>query len=100
MKKLMGEARITMILDGLSIAEGPYPFFGESQEAMAQLMRKNYLPETRFVTGYTSPLVELGGDLTLFARALVRMACRTASASSLSAWHWRVTLRRTSPSSS
>ena len=42
----LGEARITTVLDGLRPGDGPYPTFGadQSQEAMAELMRENFLP--------------------------------------------------------
>jgi glyoxylase-like metal-dependent hydrolase (beta-lactamase superfamily II) len=64
----LGDARITTVLDGLRPGEGPYPTFGadQSQEAMAELMRENYLPEDRFANGFTPTLVEMGDDLVLF----------------------------------
>ncbi|WP_370194353.1 MULTISPECIES: MBL fold metallo-hydrolase [Aurantimonas] len=64
----LGDARITTILDGLRPGEGPYPTFGadQSQEAMAELMRANYLPETQFVNGFTPVLVDLDDNLVLF----------------------------------
>lgn len=64
----LGEARITTILDGLRPGDGPYPTFGadQSQEAMAELMHENYLPEDRFANGFTPTLVELDDNLILF----------------------------------
>ncbi|WP_245515106.1 MBL fold metallo-hydrolase [Jiella endophytica] len=64
----LGEARITTVLDGARHGDGPYPTFGKdrSQEEMAALMRANFLPETRFVNGFTPVLVELNDNLILF----------------------------------
>lgn len=63
----LGDATITMILDGLREGEGPFPTFGhdQSQEAMAALMRENRLPEKRFVNGFTPVLLQFGDDLIL-----------------------------------
>ncbi|MCE7029545.1 MBL fold metallo-hydrolase [Jiella avicenniae] len=64
----LGEARITTILDGARHGDGPHPTFGadRSQEEMAALLRANFLPETRYVNGYTPVLVELDDNLILF----------------------------------
>ena len=64
----LGEARITTILDGTRHGDGPHPTFGadRSAEEMAALMRANFLPETRFVNGFTPVLVELDDNLILF----------------------------------
>ncbi|MAU95193.1 MAG: MBL fold metallo-hydrolase [Fulvimarina sp.] len=64
----LGDARITTILDGTRHADGPHPTFGKdrSQEEMAALMRANFLPETRFVNGFTPTLIELANELVLF----------------------------------
>ncbi|GAB1581091.1 MBL fold metallo-hydrolase [Phyllobacterium phragmitis] len=64
----VGEFEVTTILDGLRPGDGPYPTFGanQSQEAMAELMRQNFLPETKFVNGFTPTLVNTGSELVLF----------------------------------
>lgn len=64
----LGYARVTTILDGERPGDGPYPTFGmdESQDAMAELMRANFLPEERIVSYFTPVLVELDDNLVLF----------------------------------
>lgn len=64
----LGEARITTVLDGARYGDGPHPTFGadRSQEEVAALMRRNFLPETRYVNGFTPVLVELDDNLVLF----------------------------------
>ncbi|MER0237684.1 MBL fold metallo-hydrolase [Fulvimarina sp. MAC8] len=64
----LGYARITTVLDGERPGDGPYPTFGmeQSQEAMAELMRANFLPESRIVSTFTPTLVELDDNLVLF----------------------------------
>ena len=65
---MIGDARVTMILDGIRVGEGPHPTFGENQsaEAVATLMRDNFLPESRFATGFTPVVVEIGEERVLF----------------------------------
>ncbi|MBO0661406.1 MBL fold metallo-hydrolase [Jiella sp. MQZ9-1] len=65
---VLGEARITTVLDGAMHNDGPYPIFGKdrSQEEMAALMRANFLPETRFVNHFTPTLIALDDNLILF----------------------------------
>ena len=64
----LGEARITTVLDGARHGDGPHPTFGadRSQEEMAALLRANFLPENRYVNGFTPVLVELDDNLILF----------------------------------
>ncbi|KQT44540.1 MBL fold metallo-hydrolase [Aureimonas sp. Leaf454] len=64
----IGDAIVTVVLDGLRPGDGPHPTFGENQsaEAVATLMRENFLPETRFVNGFNPALVEIGDMLVLF----------------------------------
>jgi glyoxylase-like metal-dependent hydrolase (beta-lactamase superfamily II) len=64
----LGNFEVTTILDGLRPGDGPYPTFGadQNQEAVGELMRKNFLPETKFVNGFTPVLVNTGSDLVLF----------------------------------
>ncbi|MCQ8782939.1 MBL fold metallo-hydrolase [Mangrovibrevibacter kandeliae] len=64
----LGEAKVTTILDGTRPGDGPYPTFGSDQsaEAMAALMRENYLPEDKFVNMFNPVVIEIGGELVLF----------------------------------
>ncbi|MEN3792534.1 MBL fold metallo-hydrolase [Fulvimarina sp. MAC3] len=64
----LGYARITTVLDGLRPGDGPHPTFGmeQSQDAMAELMRANFLPEQRIISYFTPTLVELDDNLILF----------------------------------
>ncbi|GGA77844.1 MBL fold metallo-hydrolase [Brucella endophytica] len=64
----LGDFEVTTILDGLRPGDGPYPTFGanQSEAAMAELMRQNFLPESKFVNGFTPVLVNTGSDLVLF----------------------------------
>ncbi|SDP68230.1 Glyoxylase, beta-lactamase superfamily II [Phyllobacterium sp. YR620] len=64
----LGEYEITTVLDGLRPGDGPYPTFGanQTQEAVSQLMRANFLPETKFVNGFSPVLINTGSDLILF----------------------------------
>lgn len=64
----LGEYEITTLLDGLRPGDGPHPTFGanQTQEKVAELMRANFLPETKFVNGFAPVLVNTGTDLVLF----------------------------------
>jgi glyoxylase-like metal-dependent hydrolase (beta-lactamase superfamily II) len=64
----LGDATVTIVLDGLRPGDGPHPTFGADQgaEAVAELMRANFLPEKRFVNGFLPVLVETGDRLVLF----------------------------------
>ena len=63
----LGDARITVILDGVRPGEGPHPTFGENQsaEAVGDLMAANQLPRDRFVNFFNVAIVELGGQTVL-----------------------------------
>ena len=63
----LGDFEITALLDGLRPGDGPFPTFGanQSQEAVAELMRANFLPETKFVNGFTPVLINTGSELVL-----------------------------------
>ncbi|WP_224007474.1 MBL fold metallo-hydrolase [Aureimonas sp. SA4125] len=65
---MIGEARVTTVLDGLRPGDGPHPIFGENQsaETVAALMRENLLPETRFANGFIPVVVEIAGSRVLF----------------------------------
>ncbi|MEF2074187.1 MBL fold metallo-hydrolase [Consotaella sp. CSK11QG-6] len=64
----LGDVRVTTVLDGVRIADGPHPTFGadQSADAVAALMRENRLPERRFVNMFNPALLEIGGELVLF----------------------------------
>jgi len=63
----IGEAKLTVILDGIRPGEGPHPTFGEDQsaEAVADLMAANHLPRDRFVNFFNVVVVELGDQRIL-----------------------------------
>ncbi|GGD35206.1 MBL fold metallo-hydrolase [Aureimonas glaciei] len=65
---MIGEARVTMVLDGIRPGDGPHPTFGENQsaETVAELMRDNLLPETRFANGFIPVIVEIAEQRVLF----------------------------------
>ncbi|MBZ3691510.1 MBL fold metallo-hydrolase [Phyllobacterium calauticae] len=64
----LGEFEVTTLLDGLRLSDGPFPTFGadQSQEKVAELMRVNFLPETKFVNGFAPVLINTGAELILF----------------------------------
>ncbi|MEJ1118238.1 MULTISPECIES: MBL fold metallo-hydrolase [Phyllobacterium] len=63
----LGDFEITTLLDGLRPGDGPHPTFGanQTQETVAELMRNNFLPETKFVNGFTPVLINTGSDVVL-----------------------------------
>ncbi|MGO4317946.1 MBL fold metallo-hydrolase [Agrobacterium sp. MCAB5] len=63
----IGDARITCLLDGVSIAEGFDPIYGPDQDrgAMQELMRANALPEDRFASSLMPVAVQLGDQLVV-----------------------------------
>lgn len=63
----LGEAEITVILDGVRPGEGPHPTFGENQsaEAVGDLMAANQLPRDRFVNFFNVVVVNVGGQTVL-----------------------------------
>ncbi len=63
----LGEARVTVVLDGVRPGEGPHPTFGEDQtaEAVGDLMAANRLPRDRFVNFFNVVIVETGGQTVL-----------------------------------
>jgi glyoxylase-like metal-dependent hydrolase (beta-lactamase superfamily II) len=65
---MLGEFQVTALLDGYGQNDGPHPIFGMDQpaEAVHELARANFLPETRFENSYTPILVNTGSDLVLF----------------------------------
>lgn len=63
----VGDAEVTVILDGIRPGEGPFPTFGEdqSQEAVGALMEANLLPPARFANFFHPVLLRLGDELVL-----------------------------------
>jgi glyoxylase-like metal-dependent hydrolase (beta-lactamase superfamily II) len=68
----LGDLTVTTILDGMRPGEGPHPTFGADQpsEAVAELMRENFLPADRMVNPFTPVLVGAGSELVLFDTGL------------------------------
>lgn len=64
----LGGFTVVTLSDGMRPGDGPHPTFGEDQspEAVAELMAENFLPETRFVNGFTPTLVDTGSETILF----------------------------------
>ncbi|MEG6507585.1 MBL fold metallo-hydrolase [Methyloligella sp. 2.7D] len=64
----LGTFEITMVADARAMLDGPWPIVGEDQEpeVVAQLMRANLLPESRFRPGFTPMVVNTGEALILF----------------------------------
>ncbi|WP_127145690.1 MBL fold metallo-hydrolase [Pelagibacterium montanilacus] len=64
----LGGFTILTVSDGMRPGDGPHPTFGEDQdpEAVAELMAENFLPETRFVNGFTPTLIDTGNEVILF----------------------------------
>ncbi|KAA0972714.1 MBL fold metallo-hydrolase [Aureimonas fodinaquatilis] len=63
----VGDAKVTVILDGVRPGDGPFPTFGEDQtaEAVAELMEANMLPSNQFVNFFHPVVVETGGQTVL-----------------------------------
>jgi glyoxylase-like metal-dependent hydrolase (beta-lactamase superfamily II) len=63
---------VTTISDGVRVATGPYPIFGQNQSpsTVANLLEKNFLPTDRFANGFTPTLVNMGTELVLFDTGL------------------------------
>lgn len=64
----VGDFQVITLLDGKRPGKGPHPTFGANQtpEAVAELMRENFLPETTFVNGFTPVLIDTGEERVLF----------------------------------
>lgn len=64
----LGDFTVLTLSDGMRPGDGPHPIFGQDQspEAVAELMRENFLPETSFVNGFTPTLVDTGSEVVLF----------------------------------
>ena len=68
----LGNFEITTLRDGGRPGDGPHPTFGANQpaEAMAELMKTNFLPADKFVNTFTPTLVNTGSELILFDTGL------------------------------
>lgn len=68
----LGDFEVTTISDGVRVATGPYPIFGQNQSpsTVADLLEKNFLPTDRFANGFTPILVNTGTELVLFDTGL------------------------------
>ncbi len=64
---VIGEAKVTQVLDGVRQGDGPHPIFGENREAgeVEALMEANGLPANRFVNFFQPTIVEIGSDIVL-----------------------------------
>ncbi|WP_279483635.1 MBL fold metallo-hydrolase [Aureimonas sp. SK2] len=64
---MIGDAEVTVILDGIRPGEGPFPTFGEdqSQETVGALMEENFLPAQRFANFFQPVVIRLGEELIL-----------------------------------
>ncbi|MEO4000274.1 MBL fold metallo-hydrolase [Mesorhizobium sp. CAU 1732] len=69
---MLGNFEVTTILDGARPGDGPYPIFGQDQEAsdVAALLEANFLPSEKFVNSFTPTLVNTGSELVLFDTGL------------------------------
>lgn len=72
----LGDAVVTIVLDGVRIGDGPHPTFGADQDeaTVAELLRANFLPEKRFANGFQPVFVETGDRLILFDTGLGSMS--------------------------
>lgn len=64
----IGTFGVTVISDGIRVAEKPQETFGTNQspEAVADLLKANFLPTDKFVNGFSPTLIDTGSDLVLF----------------------------------
>ena len=64
---MIGEAKVTQVLDGIRPGEGPHPTFGEDREAaeVEALMEENLLPPDRFANFFQPTIIEVGSQVIL-----------------------------------
>ncbi|CZT34299.1 MBL fold metallo-hydrolase [Rhizobium sp. 9140] len=64
----LGDFTVTVVSDGLRLADKPSETFGIDQppEAVAALLEKNFLPTDRFANGFSPVVVETGSEVVLF----------------------------------
>lgn len=64
----LGDFKITVISDGIRASDKPEETFGINQkpEAVADLLKTNFLPTNRYVNGFSPVLIDTGTDVVLF----------------------------------
>ncbi|TCM55918.1 glyoxylase-like metal-dependent hydrolase (beta-lactamase superfamily II) [Rhizobium sp. PP-F2F-G48] len=64
----LGDVTVTVVSDGLRIADKPNETFGTDQppEAVKALLEKNFLPTDRFANGFSPVVVDTGSEVVLF----------------------------------
>ncbi len=64
----IGSFGVTVISDGIRVAEKPHETFGTNQspEVVADLLKANFLPTEKFVNGFSPTLIDTGSDIVLF----------------------------------
>ncbi len=64
----IGSFGVTVISDGIRVAEKPHETFGTNQspDAVADLLKANFLPTEKFVNGFSPTLIDTGTDIVLF----------------------------------
>lgn len=71
----LGTFGVTVISDGMRASDKPNETFGTNQppEAVAELLKANFLPEDKFVNGFSPVLVETGSEKILFDTGMGEM---------------------------
>ena len=71
----LGGFRVTVISDGMRPSDKPQETFGTNQppEKVAELLKQNFLPEDKFVNGFSPVLVETGSEKILFDTGMGEM---------------------------
>lgn len=71
----LGGFQITVISDGMRPSDKPNETFGTNQppEKVAELLKQNFLPEDKFVNGFSPVLVETGSEKILFDTGMGEM---------------------------
>lgn len=64
----LGSFTVTVLSDGIRMSDKPGETFGTDQkpEDVAALLKANFLPEDRFVNGFSPTLVDTGSEIVLF----------------------------------
>jgi glyoxylase-like metal-dependent hydrolase (beta-lactamase superfamily II) len=64
----LGEFTVTVICDGMRVADKPQETFGTNQApgAVAQLLHENFLPQDKYVNMFSPVLIDTGAELILF----------------------------------
>lgn len=63
-----GAFELTTIEDSDAFIDGPYPLIGRngSEQEVRQLMRDNFLPESRYQPGFSPTIINTGNEVILF----------------------------------